>query len=129
MERERSPKGRPALAAALAAAAAEAEAAVSTGAYMPDAAPEVDAGVRTDSSAASAGFGDAVDEARIAAAAAAAVLRCVVDARGLAADVKAAKADADAALAAAEAAAAAAATYPCARRGCDRGCGHSCCPR
>ena len=76
---------------------------------MPDAAPEVDAGVRIASSAASAGLGDAVDEARIAAAAAAAVLRCVVDARGPAADVEAAKADADAARAAAEAAAAAAA--------------------
>ena len=45
----------------------------------------------------------------IAAAAAAAVLRCVVDARGPAADVEAARADADAAQAAADAAAAAAA--------------------
>ena len=108
-ERERSPKGRTALAAALAAAAAEAEAAISTDAYMPNAAPEVDAGVHTASSAANAGLGDAVDEARITAATAAAVLRCVVDARGPAADVEAAKADVDAAHAAAEAAAAAAA--------------------
>ena len=108
-ERECSPKGRTALAAALAAAVVEAEAAVSTDAYMPDAAPEVDAGVRIASSAESAGLGDAVDEARIVAAAAAFVLRCVVDARGAAADVEAAQADADAAYAAAEAAAAAAA--------------------
>ena len=76
---------------------------------MPDAAHEVDAGVRTASPAASSGLGVVVDEARIAAAAAAAVLRCVVDARGPAADVEAAKADADAAHAAAHAAAEAAA--------------------
>ena len=57
---------------------------------MPDAAHEVDAGVRTASPAASSGLGVVVDEARIAAAAAAAVLRCVVDARGPAADVEAA---------------------------------------
>ena len=109
-ERERSPKGKSTLAEALAAAAAEAEAAISTDAYMPDAAPDDDAGACDAAAAGSVpGAADIAEEAAIAAAAAEAILRCVVDAWGPAAAVEAAAADAAAAQAAAEAEAAAAA--------------------
>ena len=106
-EQEHSPKERSALAKALAAAAADAEAAAGTDAYKPDADPEDDAGDR-GAAAADAAPGPA-DLAEGAAIAAAAVLRCVAEARGFAAAVEAAAADAAAAQAAAEEAAAAAA--------------------
>ena len=105
-ERERSPRGTSALAVAFAAAAAEAEAEafVSTDDYMPDAEPHADAGERPAPLSASSGSGDSIGELRIKAASAAAILRCTIGARGLAADVEAARAEADDAHAAIDAA-------------------------
>ena len=108
-ERERSPRGTSALAAALAAAAAAAEAefCVSTDDYMPDAEPDADAGNPPAPRSASSGSRGSIGELRIKAASAAAILRVTIGARGLAADVEAARADADAAQAAVDAALAA----------------------
>ena len=106
-ERERSPRGHSALAAALAAeaAVAEAERHVSTDDYMPDAGgdkPEDDAGLPSAPHSHSASFGSpgSIGELRTQVATTAALLRMAIDVHGPASGVDAARADAAAAEAA-----------------------------